>query len=129
VADTARALGTFQGDAADGVWCSAFQEAGTVEMGTIDLLATVFPCVATLQDEHAKLKITLADYDDLHRAYEVLRDEQANKELEMQRLKVLLEAERSNKPHEPRTIRPRTAAEMRRLMEHQNAEEMEQEAV
>lgn len=60
---------------------------------------------------------------------ETLRDQMANKELEMQRIKVLLEAERSNKPHEPRTIRPRTAAEMRRLVEHQNAEEMEQEAV
>jgi hypothetical protein len=56
-------------------------------------------------------------------------DETAHKELEIQRLKILLEAERSNKPHEPRTIRPRTAAEMRRLVEHQNAEEMEQEAV
>jgi ribosomal protein L29 len=60
---------------------------------------------------------------------ERLRDELANKELEIQRLRILLEAERSNKPHEPRTIRPRTAAEMRRLVEHQNAEEMEQEAV
>ncbi len=58
-----------------------------------------------------------------------LRDQMAQKELEMQRLRVLLEAERANKPRVERVIKPKTAAEMRRMVEHVNAEEMEQEAV
>lgn len=99
-------------------------------MGTIDLLARVFPCVADLKLKYEHSEAWLQENGQRHKAtLEALRDQMANKELEMQRIKVLLEAERSNKPHEPRTIRPRTAAEMRRLVEHQNAEEMEQEAV
>lgn len=95
-------------------------------MGAIDLLARVFPAVMELRKNNLILSASLLKS---FAQVETLRDQMADKELQMQRIKVLLEAERSNKPHEPRTIRPRTAAEMRRLVEHQNAEEMEQEAV
>jgi hypothetical protein len=113
----------------------------------LDVLCRIFPAVDQLwknnkilaaslwketekrgacQDEITLLKATIQWHEEAQRAK---LDQMAQNALEIQRLSVLLEAERSNKPHEPRTIRPRTAAEMRRLVEHQNAEEMEQEAV
>jgi hypothetical protein len=92
----------------------------------LDVLCRIFPAVNELRKNN---RILAASLQKSFAQVETLRDQMANKELDLQRLRILLEAERSNKPHEPRTIRPRTAAEMRRLVEHQNAEEMEQEAV
>lgn len=103
------------------------------EITLLDVLCRVFSAVNELRKNNRILSASLEKSWELQRnlgnQIVELRDQMANKELEIQRLRILLEAERSNKPHEPRTIRPRTAAEMRRLVEHQNAEEMEQEAV
>jgi hypothetical protein len=98
-------------------------------MGKITLLDVLCRVVPAVDELWKNNRILAASLQKSFEQVETLRNQMADKELQMQRIKVLLEAERSNKPHEPRTIRPRTAAEMRRLVEHQNAEEMEQEAV
>jgi hypothetical protein len=116
-------------------------------MTLLNVLCRIFPAVMELRKNNLILSVSLdkawlevavqerqiVDHEKTilwhEEAQRAKLDVMAQNALEIQRLSVLLEAERSNKPHEPRTIRPRTAAEMRRLVEHQNAEEMEQEAV
>ena len=107
--------------------CSRVGRMAVLNLPTLmDLLCRTFSAVDELRKNNAILVESLKKS---FQQVETLRDQMAHKQMEIERINVLLVAERSMKPHEPRTIRPRTAAEMRRLVEHQNAEEMEQEAV
>jgi hypothetical protein len=93
-------------------------------MGTLKTWWNMLLSLLPIVQERDYLRL---EFQRLSQQRDQLRDQMADKELQMQRLRVLLEAERSNKPHEPRTVKPRTAAELRRMVEHQNAEEMEQQ--